>query len=146
MLSCIKLRKKIVCVTLVIGGLMTLTLNSAVAQELISALSVSFSNSVSGLTATNVQDAIDEVEGRLDIVESSSVSKYTISDVSFAINTQVNIVHNLNTTTPMVSISITTAGDAFPRTNYRVIDADTIEVWQAGSGTTYTGDVVVIKP
>lgn len=35
----------------------------------IDAVDVSYSNAVSGLTATNVQDAIDEVEGRVDATE-----------------------------------------------------------------------------
>lgn len=38
-----------------------------------SAADVTYSNTTSGLTATNVQDAIDEVEGRLDTVEASYI-------------------------------------------------------------------------
>lgn len=39
------------------------------------AADTSYSNATSGLTATNVQDAIDEVEGRLDIAESDITGK-----------------------------------------------------------------------
>lgn len=37
------------------------------------AADISYSNTVSGLTATNVQDAIDEVEGRVDTIEANYI-------------------------------------------------------------------------
>ncbi len=121
---------------------------SAIAQAVADAVDIVYANGTSGLTATDVQAAIDEIDGRLDTVEGTpfSLSKHVQTGVSFANNVQVTVTHNLNTTTPMVSITITTAGDNFPRTNYRVLNANQIEVWQSGSGTTYTGDVITIAP
>ena len=107
----------------------------------------SYDNATSGVTASTVQDALDEIEARLDIAEvPPTISKYFQSGVSLALNVHVTISHNLNTTTPFVNINITTAGDNFARTNYRVLNANQIEVWQTGSGTTFSGDVTVIAP
>ena len=48
-----------------------------------SASNVSYTNTSSGLTATNVQDAIDEVEGRVDAVEAPTFSEaVTRSNIS----------------------------------------------------------------
>ena len=107
----------------------------------------SYDNTSSGITADIVQDALDEIEARLDITEvPPTIAKFVQTGVSLANNTQVTITHNLNTTTPFVNITVTTAGDNFPRTNYRVLNANQIEVWQSGFGSTFTGDVVVIEP
>ena len=105
----------------------------------------SFDNMASGITADILQDVLDEIEARLDITEvPPTIAKFVQTGVSLANNTQVTITHNLNTTTPFVNITVTTAGDNFPRTNYRVLNANQIEVWQSGFGSTFTGDVVVI--
>ena len=43
---------------------------------------VSYSNTTSGLTATNVQDAIDEVEGRVDTIETAIAKEHWSTAVS----------------------------------------------------------------
>ncbi len=113
----------------------------------VNAVDWAYSTATSGLTGVNVQDALDEVEARLDVAEvPPTISKFTQSGISLALNVQQTVTHNLNTTTPFVSLTITTAGDNFARTNYRVLNANQIEVWQTGSGTTFSADVVVIAP
>ena len=142
------LRLGYVLLGVIIGVMWAAGVGDAIAQVVGNAVDIVYDNTTSGLTASDVQAAIDEIEGRLDTVEGSpfSISKYVQTGVSFANNTQVTVTHNLNTTSPLVSITITTAGDNFPRTNYRVLNANSIEVWQSGSGTTFTGDVIVIAP
>lgn len=54
---------------------------------------ISYNNSVSGLTATQTQDAIDEVEGRVDVIETTLPNKADIdlNNLSTtAINTDLN--------------------------------------------------------
>mgnify|MGYP001555100444 CR=1 FL=1 len=109
-----------------------------------------FSNAVSAITATDVQDALDEVEARLDIAENpAAIGKYTQTGLSLALNTPVTVTHNLNTTSPVVSLTITGGGvtpTSIAETNYTVVNANSIQVWQGSSGSTYTADVVVIAP
>lgn len=52
-------------------------INELAAEIEPSAASVSYSNTSSGLTATNVQDAIDEVDAKVDAIPASTVEKKT---------------------------------------------------------------------
>ena len=115
-----------------------------------SAADLLYSNLVSGMTATEVQAALDEVEARVEIAEvPPALGKHTQTGIGLALNTPVTVTHNLNTTTPVVSIT-TTGGGATPTsvavTNYVVVNANSIQVWQSFAALTYIVDVVVIAP
>lgn len=95
-----------------------------------SAGNVSYDNTASGLTATNVQDAIDEVEGRVDTAETSITNKhkttaFTVSTTGWTTDTtsqsgttlykkSVSLNH-VYVTTPEVSIGAT-SGSVLPTT------------------------------
>ena len=126
------------------GGGATTTPGITTAAECI------YSNLVSSLTGTNVQTALDEVETRLEITEvPPAIGKHTETGLGLALNTPVTVTHNLNTTTPVVSMT-TTGGGATPTsvavTNYVVVNANSIQVWQSFAALTYIVDVVVIAP
>lgn len=75
---------------------------------------ISYDNSTSGLTATNVQDAIDEVEGRVDTAESN----ITTNAGNISTNTT-------NISTNAGNISANTADVADIRTTQGTSDGDT---------------------
>lgn len=76
-----------------------------------SAAEVAFNNVASGLTATDVQAAIDEVEGRLDTVEASNpaqpvtVNRETITANKTLVNSD-NIYQHIITTTASLLVDL----------------------------------------
>lgn len=83
---------------------------------------VSYDNTTSGLTATNVQDAIDEVEGRVDTIETALTKEKMSSKVTCAIGaTSATITDaSIATTSIIYPYFENTSGDAMAYTNITV--------------------------
>lgn len=103
-------------------------------------------NGINGMQGIPGNDGSDGNDGN-DGNDGTIVNKYAESGLTLSKNIPVIVSHNLDTLTPFVSISLNTnsAGDNFPRTNYIVIDENTISVWQSGIRRNFDADIVVIK-
>ena len=98
-----------------------------------SASQVSYDNTTSGLTATDVQDAIDEVEGRVDTLETNAAKVKWSSAVSvLAAATSATITDAAITSTSMVEPFIDDGtGDAIPYTNITVTTGQAVVAFDA---------------
>jgi hypothetical protein len=105
---------------------------------------IDYSNASSGLTATDVQDAIDEVEGRVDTLESNTAnvaSKYTTTVTLGTVQGSVVITHNLDTKAVIFSVT-DTATDGFVYVGAEATSNDTITL--RAEGSSFTARVTVI--
>ena len=98
-----------------------------------SAQNVSYDNTTSGLTATNVQDAIDEVEGRVDTIETALSKEKMSSKVTCAIGaTSATITDaSISTTSIIYPYFENTSGDAMSYTNITVTTGQAVVTFGA---------------
>ena len=98
-----------------------------------SASQVSYDNTTSGLTATDVQDAIDEVEGRVDTLETNAAKVKWSSAVSvLASATSATITDAAITATSMVEPFIDDGtGDAIAYTSVTVTTGQAVVAFDA---------------
>jgi hypothetical protein len=103
---------------------------------------VDYDNTTSGLTATDVQAAIDEVEGRVDTLEGvTHVSKYAATISLGSTPGAQTVTHNLGTTDPIVMIYDTATSDVI-RADVDITNINSITV--TGNGATISARVIVI--
>lgn len=98
-----------------------------------SAQDVSYDNTASSLTATNVQDAIDEVEGRVDTIETALAKEKMSSKVTCAIGaTSATITDaSIATTSIIYPYFENTSGDAMSYTNITVTTGQAVVSFDA---------------
>ena len=98
-----------------------------------SAQNVSYDNTTSGLTATNVQDAIDEVEGRVDTIETALAKEKMSSKVTCAIGaTSATITDaSIATTSIIYPYFENASGDAMAYTNITVTTGQAVVSFDA---------------
>jgi hypothetical protein len=105
---------------------------------------IDYDNTTSGLTATDTQAAIDEVEGRVDTLESNTAnapSKYSTTTTLGTAQGSVVITHNLGT--KAVTFSVTdTSTDTFVYVAAEATTTNTITLRAEGSD--FTASVTVI--
>jgi hypothetical protein len=103
---------------------------------------VDYDNTTSGLTATDVQAAIDEVEGRVDTLEGvSHVSKYAATVSLGDTPGAQTVTHNLGTTDVVVMVYDTATKDEIGA----VVDVtNTNSITVTGNGATISARVIVI--
>ena len=98
-----------------------------------SAQDVSYDNTASSLTATNVQDAIDEVEGRVDTIETALAKEKFSSAVSCAIGATSATITDASITTSSIICPYfeNTSGDAMSYTNITVTTGQAVVTFGA---------------
>lgn len=84
-----------------------------------------FDNTASGMTATDVQWAINELASR----------RYTQTGVTLPVATPTTITHNLNTTRPIVAVYDNTTGITLPAVTITSTGANTISLLSVGWAT-----------
>jgi len=112
------------------------------------AAEVSYSNATSGLTATDVQAAIDEVEGRLDTTESDvSTNSSDIADrvVGPLSSTDNALVRFDSTTGKLVQDSNAILDDAGAISGLTELTVDNLNL-NGNTLSTSTGDITVLSP
>jgi hypothetical protein len=104
------------------------------------ATNVSYSNATSGLVATNAQTAIDEVEGRVDDLETDVAGHETrIDDLEALGPMSYRGTWNASTNTPTLTSSVGTKGYAYRVSVAGTTNLDGIASWAVGDFAVYNG-------
>ena len=98
------------------------------------AADVSYTNTTSGLTATNVQSAIDEIDGRLDALGTDALESVTSANAGIAVGTKSN--HSQELTLTLDDSTVGTGSELTGTDNALTITNDGLflsNIWDCGT-------------